>query len=181
MNIIVPPGLNPGDKYYLAFVTAGTRDALSTDITDYDKFVQSEAERPSAVTAGWGISWRVVGSTPSTIAINHLAFTTAPIYRLDATLVKEQAQAVWTDGRLQNGINITQFARFAGTDLAYTGSSENGDYAFPGGKVATFGAPSITMLGDPASNDSSWIYKTFNQDRAIPHPFYAVSSLLTAP
>jgi len=33
---IMPTDLNSGDPYYLAFVTQGTRDAVSGDIADYN-------------------------------------------------------------------------------------------------------------------------------------------------
>ena len=38
-----PPGLNPGDPFRFVFVTAGTRDATSSNIADYDNFVNVEA------------------------------------------------------------------------------------------------------------------------------------------
>ena len=181
MAILVPAGLSSGDEYYLVFVTEGKRDALSKDILDYDKFVKSESEKPGAVTAGWGVAWRVIGSTPSTNALDHLAFTAAPVYRLDSTLVREQAQAIWIGGSLKNPISITQYARPAGPDLVYTGTGYNGDYAAPGAKLAALGAEFITMLGDPAVSGSEWVEKTFIQDRGQPHPLYAVSPLLMAP
>ena len=36
--ITIPAGLAPGSIYYLAFVTAGTTTALSSNITDYNAF-----------------------------------------------------------------------------------------------------------------------------------------------
>jgi hypothetical protein len=41
--VTVPTGLNPGDTYYLAFVTAGTITGTSTNIADYNAFAQSQA------------------------------------------------------------------------------------------------------------------------------------------
>lgn len=38
-DVYVPPSLNPGDTYHLAFVTRDTRDALSSAIADYNAFV----------------------------------------------------------------------------------------------------------------------------------------------
>lgn len=37
--IAVPTVLNAGDQYRLVFVTSTFRDAMSTDIADYDAFV----------------------------------------------------------------------------------------------------------------------------------------------
>jgi hypothetical protein len=38
-----PSGLNPGDSFRFVFVTDGTRDAISTNIADYDTFVTAQA------------------------------------------------------------------------------------------------------------------------------------------
>lgn len=66
--VLVPPGLNPGDPYHLAFVTSGTRDATASDIGTYNAFVQSEAKRSGSLVAGMGINWFVIGSTFSVAA-----------------------------------------------------------------------------------------------------------------
>jgi hypothetical protein len=34
--VVVPPGLNPGQQFRLVFVTNGTRNATSTNISDYN-------------------------------------------------------------------------------------------------------------------------------------------------
>ena len=49
--------------YHLVLVTEGTRDATSSDIADYNAFVQAEAERDGAVTQNFGIDWFVIAST----------------------------------------------------------------------------------------------------------------------
>jgi hypothetical protein len=38
-----PAGLKPGDQFRFVFVTNGIRDAISTNIADYDSFVNAEA------------------------------------------------------------------------------------------------------------------------------------------
>ena len=62
-EILVPGGLNPGDMYYLAFVTDGTRNGKSSLITDYNQFVRDEAARSGAITETYGIDWFAIGST----------------------------------------------------------------------------------------------------------------------
>jgi len=44
----VPVGLNPGDPYRLIFVTSIARDALSTNIADYNSFVHGIANGPTS-------------------------------------------------------------------------------------------------------------------------------------
>ena len=51
--IIVPPGLNPGDKYRLVFVTSTTTDATSPDISYYNSFVTNVADDvPESLVSG---------------------------------------------------------------------------------------------------------------------------------
>ena len=59
-DIIPPIGLAPGSEYQLIFVTAGTTNAESTDISTYNAFVMAEAAlNPLLPTA----TWDAVGST----------------------------------------------------------------------------------------------------------------------
>jgi hypothetical protein len=45
-----PAGLNPGDDFRFVFVTDGIRDANSTNIAEYDSFVNDQA---GGVAIGW--------------------------------------------------------------------------------------------------------------------------------
>ena len=47
-----PPGIEPGESYRLVFVTLQTRDARSSDIEDYNAFVQGVADDAPAVVHG---------------------------------------------------------------------------------------------------------------------------------
>jgi hypothetical protein len=61
--IIVPPGLNPGDKYRLVFVTSTTSGAQSSGIGNFNAFVTASAE-----LAALGTTWSAIASTPATHA-----------------------------------------------------------------------------------------------------------------
>ena len=80
----VPPGLNPGDQYRLAFVTSTTRDATSTDIADYNTFVLGVANS-SAALAALSTTWKAIGSTATADARDNTdtcpACTDVPIFR----------------------------------------------------------------------------------------------------
>jgi len=54
--------LAPGSSYFLAFVTADTHDALSSDIGVYDAFVTAEADLDPTLAA-LDTTWKVIGST----------------------------------------------------------------------------------------------------------------------
>ena len=61
--ISVPPGLEPGDQYRLAFVTSTTMVATSTDIATYNDFVTASAES-SAPLAAYRRSGRQLAARP---------------------------------------------------------------------------------------------------------------------
>src|SRR5262245_37477959 len=80
-----PAGLNPGDHFRFCFVTDGIRDATSTNIADYDSFVNTQAG--GATYNGVVVDWLAIGSTGSVDAIDHVGQATAPVYLSDGTLV----------------------------------------------------------------------------------------------
>src|SRR6516225_8754675 len=69
---IVPKGLKTGDKYYLAFITRDSRNATSSKIADYNKFVTLQAGLNPALTGttadGKGVQWFAIASTKDTSA-----------------------------------------------------------------------------------------------------------------
>src|SRR4051812_38888348 len=70
MMLQTPAGLNPGDQFRFVFVTDGIRDATSTNIADYDSFVNAEAG--GATYDGAVVNWLAIGSTDSVDAIAHV-------------------------------------------------------------------------------------------------------------
>ena len=103
----MPDGLSRGDTYHLAFVTSGTRDATSTDIADYNTFVQNEAQRAGAITKDWGIQWFAIGSTATKNAHDN-AEVRAPVYMLDGTQIATGYFDMW-DGALLHDLNMNQY------------------------------------------------------------------------
>ena len=84
--VIQPPGLKPGDRYRLIFVTSQQRDALSSDIEDYNEFVQSVADA-SPVVGSWGLDWKALASTEAGDATDNVGLNedVLPIYKMDGT------------------------------------------------------------------------------------------------
>src|SRR5437879_10676798 len=80
-----PMGLNPGDHFRFVFVTDGIRDATSTNIMDYDSFVNAQAG--GATYDGAVVSWLAIASTDSVDAIDHVGQAAAPLYLSDGTPV----------------------------------------------------------------------------------------------
>ena len=93
-----PPDLNAGDRYRLVFVTSSKRDALSSDIADYDAFVQAAADAAPEVST-WGLEWQAIGSTLELNARNHIATRNGgswPIYRLDGSRFAANYEDLWS-------------------------------------------------------------------------------------
>jgi hypothetical protein len=84
LGILDTSGNNPatgepwavGDAYHLTYVTTGTTEATSTDIADYNSFVQSEAGTETVNGTNLGdASWSALGSTSTTDAIDNVDVT----------------------------------------------------------------------------------------------------------
>src|SRR6476620_6997697 len=80
-----PAALNPGDHFRFVFVTDGIRDATSTNIADYDSFVNAQAG--GATYNGVVVNWLAIGSTDSVDALDHVGQAITPVYLSDGTLV----------------------------------------------------------------------------------------------
>jgi hypothetical protein len=169
---LVPAGLSPGDTYHLAFVTDGSRDATSTEIADYNAFVQAEAERSGVITEGYGISWFAIAST-ETVHARDNALVQAPVYLLDGTTkIADGFDDIW-DASLDAPLNLSQF----GTQInfiVWTGTHRDG-FAEPFGHLGALGGP---LQGSSSSTSRQWLE---NDGSGVenPLPFYALSQLLT--
>jgi len=102
LPITLPTGLNPGDQYRLAFVTSGLRDAMSSNIADYNNFV-SAAANSQAVLAALGTTWKAIASTNAVDAQDNTGTnpnnaTGVPIYLLDGTTkIANDNAGLWVD------------------------------------------------------------------------------------
>ncbi|GCA90274.1 PEP-CTERM sorting domain-containing protein [Microcystis aeruginosa] len=189
--VVVPTGLAPGDQYRLVFVTAGTRDATSTDINDYNTFVTNEATggTPGIDTAldtaldaaGFDpntITWKAIGSTASVAARDNTgtnpSSTGVPIYLIDGNRVANNNADLW-DGSLQHPINRNNLGT-SSDDYVWTGSDSVGLGAFQ----SELGGIFQPFAGFSVETDAAWILA----DR-LPwgywFPLYAMSSVLTVP
>ena len=76
--ITTPTGLQGGDQFRIIFVTPGTTDAKSSDISTYDTFVNQQA---GLVTYnGQAVHFSAIGSTDSIGAKAHIGVTGAAVY-----------------------------------------------------------------------------------------------------
>jgi PEP-CTERM motif len=183
--MIVPPGVHPGDRYQLVFVTAGTRNALSSTIADYNAFVNQDANSfhigPDDFTqSGVPIHWHAIVSVFGTNAKEN-AQQNAPAYNLAGDLVA-------------NGGPLTNFLYqpplLSPVKWSPDGAS-NPRLVFTGtnftGIASTFPAGTGTGVTSGNSNDvaETWITLGFGsagtEPPAVPMSIYALSDPLTAP
>jgi hypothetical protein len=185
--IVVPPtGLAPGSEYRLVFVTSGTRDATSTNIADYNTFVQNAARNSSVLNtaltaAGFdptSITWTAIASTLTVNArVNTQTRTTdtsRPIYRLDGARIATSYTDLW-DGSIGAPINLTELDQNI-TANVWTGTVASGATNIPlGGNPDQSG-----RLGSSAAANGQWVSLGFAV-QAGGLPLYGISSVLAVP
>ena len=146
--VLQPPGLNPGDEYRLLFVTSATRDATSSNIDDYNAFVQAAAD-DSALSV-LGQTWKAIVSTETVDAIVNTNTTTSPltepIYSTADTVLFNHTSEIWTIEPLASVLDEHADALVAYT-YAWTGTGDGGvatDYPMGNSLYTTFGSPTTS-------------------------------------
>ena len=169
--ITTPTDLAPGAKYYLVFIT-GTGNALtgqSSNISDYDAFVNSQASQNSDLS---GITWKALGSTSTVSARDHLNIGNFPIYRLDNVRIADNASDLW-DGSIATSGMTTQSGSILPNSFVWTGSN-------PDGTASSYYLGSSTpVLGFTENSNSNWIFHRHDFPSSSTHRMLAVSQLLT--
>ena len=172
-SLPVPPSLNPGDPYHLAFVTSTTRDATSSDMSDYNDFVQATADA-AGIGSSVGVDWFAIASTPSVHARdNAIVGTTTPVFLLDGTTkIADGFSDIW-DGTIDFPLNLNEVL-LPHDFVVWTGSLSTGFSDFPlGGELVAFGN-SVVMT-------SAWIHFDGTPSTSSLLPLYALSSSLVVP
>lgn len=172
-DVVIPTGLNPGDKYYLAFVTQGTRNATSTAISDYNNFVTSEAARAGSITEFYGLRWFAIASTAIVDARNNAIIDAGvPIYLLNGTTKVADGFADLWDGTLDAPLNLDQFGAF-GPTRAWAGTGQDG-LRIAGLELGQ----SSARVGVVGESDGNWITGAGTTVTTTTYSFYAVSEQL---
>ena len=125
---LVPSGLGAGDSFRLLFATSTTRNGTSTDIADYNTFVQNRAAAGHADIQGYSTGFRVVASTSATDARDNTSTTGTgvPIYWLGGNKVADNYadfyDGSWDDETNSTDESGTARSLSAGDDQPFTGS-----------------------------------------------------------
>jgi hypothetical protein len=176
----VPSDLNPGDTYRLVFVTSTERDAMSSNIADYNAFVTAAANSVPELLA-LGTTWKAIGSTETVDArdntgTNPGVATGVPIYTLADTRIANDNADLW-DGMINVPLNLTELETLVVVPGVWTGSMSDGtadafnDLWLGGASAQTGDMDNIVDFGRWIRNQGN---STFNEQR-----FYGLSGELT--
>jgi hypothetical protein len=169
-----PTGLSPGDSFRFVFVTAGIRDATSTNIADYDSFVNAEAG--GATYNGLVVDWLAVASTDSADAIDHIGQSSTPVYLSDGTLVATTTtpEGLWS-GSILHAIDLDLAGNPADpVFFVWTGTNPSGT-GF-GGALGT----ATPQTGSSTDSDGAWISSGRSPSGDLRN-LYGISTVLTVP
>jgi hypothetical protein len=174
-GIVVPAGLNPGDKYYLTFVTQDWHDGFSANISDYNNFVQAQAaQNPTLTGTDVGVQWKAVASTSAVNALTNLGLLEYPVYLLNGTTLVASGGTDYWDATHSGPTNLSQFLIDRSAFRATTGSTAFG-LAYPSRYLGNGGN---VRNGNPPDLGGTWASASEAQPGTA-EPFYAVSQLLT--
>jgi hypothetical protein len=173
--ITLPPGLNPGDQYRLAFVTSRLWDAHIPIIDEYN-FRVSDAALTVPELAALQTVWFAIASTPYVDAyINtdtHPGESGVPIYNLAGQLIATGNQDLW-DGHLLAPIGYTEDGIPSGAEWVWTGTRRDGMRDMPLGEM-------WATVGNLHLPDPMWI-EGMHLPTHEEHALYAMSATLTVP
>ena len=200
---LLPDSLPKEGRYRLVFVTSTTRDGLSSEVDEYNDFVQSVADA-SDVTGPLGLEWKALVSTETVdardnIEVNPLIYEITPIYLLDGRSatgripetneLATSANLFAFDGRGARpiGLNITENATILpvnpppftdiGGAVVHTGTLGNGAAS----QFDALGGPPNRGRGGDAYLSGDGAYQWVSYDLTAPAHFYAVSEVFSVP
>jgi hypothetical protein len=184
--VTVPYGLTPGEQYRLVFVTNETTTATSTNIADYNTFVNDVANAigpyssDGSLLASLGLTWTALASTEAVSAITNIGVDNVPVYDLVGSEVARSdspaLEGLW-GGELdslayisENGNNLYSEGVWTGTNVsgfAVTGFALGDSDVFFGATDGIYPFP----LG-------SWVVRYYAPATDEAH-LYGISSVIT--
>ena len=141
---LIPTGLSTGDKFRLLFLSSTKRTASSTDIADYNTFIQTRAAAGHTDIQDYSADFRAVGCTADTDARDNTktTYTTTdkgvPIYWLNGAKAADQYEDFY-DGSWDDEANDKNESGTNGLDTSqnvnypWTGCDHDGTEAVTGG------------------------------------------------
>ena len=134
---LIPTGLTTGDQFRLMFLSSTTRNASSSNIADYNTFIQDRAAAGHDDIQAYSDGFSVVGCTATVDARDNTATTGigVPIYWLGGNKVADD-YADFYDGNWDEEVNDKDESGANGPDTSqfnnypFTGCDNDGTEAF---------------------------------------------------
>ena len=182
-----PSGLSSTQtEFRLLFLTSTTRNAASTNIADYNSFVQGRAAAGHAAIRSFSSQFRVVGSTDAVDARDNTSttYTSAdkgpPIWWLNGAKAADHYEdfydGSWDNENARNELGDAQRAGcFGGTrQTLWTGTNNNGtgDFSYELG-----GSSGSTRTGAPACSSGNPLYFGLSA-KTLSKRLYALSPVI---
>ena len=180
---LIPRGESQGQQFRLLFVTSTTRDASSTDIGDYNTFVQNRAAAGHDDIREYQSGFRVVGSTADVNAWDNTATTGTGvrIYWLNGNKVADNYadfyDGSWDDEAAPRDESGNAHSRTGQEIFPATGSRHNGfKDTRSGGTV--LGAD-VVRVGELNNSDGAIgpLESTSRQTKSASAEFYGLSQI----
>ena len=163
---LIPTGLSTGDKFRLLFLSSTKRTASSTDIADYNTFIQTRAAAGHTDIQDYSADFRAVGCTAAVDARDNTAttYTTTdkgvPIYWLNGAKAADQYEDFY-DGSWDDEANDKNESGTNGPDTSlranypWTGCDHDGTEAVTGSDSFALGTNiADARVGRPNSSGS---------------------------
>ena len=170
-----PADVGPGDSFRLLFISLSGRNADSTDIADYNTFVQTQANNNENLRP-FKDQFRVVGSTATVDARDNTATTGAgvPIYWVGGARVANDYGDFY-DGTWHSYTVKTESGNDRGPSTTFTGTKNDGTKSSRplGNSTVSFATPHLTGAGRNTLDANRYAGNTASL------PFYALSPVLT--
>lgn len=156
----VPTGLNPCEKYRLAFVTTTSRDGTSPSIGVYNAFVSAAASSVPELAA-LGTTWTAIASTltaPSArdnTGTDPVSAIGVPIYRLDDTRLANDNADLW-DGFIAVPINVDENGDQVDSKV-WTGTAVSGSNGGDSLLGANESLIAVHKVGKTTFSNGAWV------------------------
>ena len=192
---LIPSGLDEGDSFRLLFLSSTKRDATTTDIADYNTFIQTRAAAGHTAIQAYANEFLVVGSTQDTDARDNTDTTYtavdkgAPIYWLNGNKVADNYEDFY-DGSWSNESNANDKDESGANgpntahsgNYPFTGSDHDGTEAIIGNNSSrALGSSGQVRVGRPGGSDANNgpLGSSATTDRGDRRPFYGLSPVFT--
>jgi hypothetical protein len=172
-----PVGLAPGSQYQVLLVTQGVRNAASSNIADYNAFVNAEVALNPLLPSG--VTWSAVAFTDTITAQVNAPSNGLAIFDTKGNLLVEAGIGLYA-------------AVFPSASILDQFGSEGSTYVWTGAPAPGYSDPNRGYLGDidgvntgfsylSGTYGSGWINHSARLNRLDLLPLYALSSPITVP